>query len=44
MSFLYYATLAQIGRLKIGQHDAEIIDLLQCLSELKRRGLHRSQT
>lgn len=44
MSFIYYATLAQIGRLTIGQHDAEMLDLLQCLAELKRQGLHRKPT
>jgi hypothetical protein len=43
MSFIYYATLTQIARLTVGEHDAELFDLFRCLEELKRRGLHRRQ-
>lgn len=45
MSFIYYCTLAQIARLlNDKRYDTSVLDLLKCLEELKRQGLHRSGT
>jgi hypothetical protein len=41
MSFLYYATLAQVYRLDMNQHQQEIKDLFECLRQLKQHNLHK---